>query len=137
MTGALWWPTVARAYNGAMSDAITNWIDLYRTAWATNDPDDIRALFTEDASYRTEPFAEPWDGHLEIVEGWLDAQDEPGAATFEWRLLGHDASVYFVEGVTDYRNGSLYSNLWVIRLAPDGRAKEFTEWWMEQDGGEA
>ena len=25
-----------------------------------------------------------------------------------------------------------YSNLWVIRFAPDGRAREFTEWWMKQ-----
>ena len=44
--------------------------------------------------------------------------------------------MYFVEGVTDYRAGPLYSNLWVIRLEPDGRAKEFTEWWMEQDNPE-
>ncbi|HEV7184466.1 MAG TPA: nuclear transport factor 2 family protein [Leifsonia sp.] len=120
-----------------MSDAITNWIDLYRRAWETNDPDDIRALFTEDASYRTEPFAEPWDGHLEIVEGWLDAQDDPGAAAFEWRLAGREGPLHFVEGLTEYRDGPTYSNLWVIRLAPDGRAEEFTEWWMEQDGGHA
>ncbi|NUU06547.1 nuclear transport factor 2 family protein [Leifsonia sp. C5G2] len=116
-----------------MADAITNWIDLYRRAWESNEPDDIRALFTEDASYRTEPFAEPWDGHEEIVEGWLDAQDDPGAATFEWRLLGQDGPVWFVEGVTDYRDGPIYSNLWIVRLADDGRAEEFTEWWMEQE----
>ncbi|WP_348789639.1 nuclear transport factor 2 family protein [Leifsonia sp. NPDC080035] len=116
-----------------MADAITTWIDRYRRAWESNDPDDIRALFTEDASYRTEPFAEPWDGHLEIVEGWLDAQDEPGAAEFEWRLAGRDGETYFVEGVTDYADGPTYSNLWVVVLAPDGRAQEFTEWWMDQE----
>jgi hypothetical protein len=38
-----------------------------------------------------------------------------------------------VEGVTDYHDGPTYSNLWVIRLAADGRAEEFTEWWMEQE----
>ncbi|NEN05511.1 nuclear transport factor 2 family protein [Diaminobutyricibacter tongyongensis] len=115
-----------------MSDAIATWIDGYRRAWESNDPDDIRALFTEDASYRTEPFADPWVGHLEIVEGWLDAQDEPGAADFEWRALGRDGSLVFVEGVTEYHAGPTYSNLWVIRLEPDGRASEFTEWWMDQ-----
>ena len=28
-----------------------------------------------------------------------------------------------------------YSNLWVIRLEEDGRASEFTEWWMEKPPG--
>jgi hypothetical protein len=41
--------------------------------------------------------------------------------------------MHFVEGVTDYRDGAAYSNMWVILLAPDGRAEEFTEWWMEID----
>ena len=122
------------AYNGRMGDAIANWVEGYRRAWESNDPDDIRALFTEDASYRTEPFADPWVGHLEIVEGWLDAQDEPGAADFEWHSLGRDGSLAFVEGVTEYHAGAAYSNLWVIRLEPDGRASEFTEWWMDQTG---
>lgn len=126
----------AWAYKEAMSEPIETWISLYRRAWDSNDPDDIRALFTEDASYRTEPFAEPWDGHLEIVEGWLDAQDEPGAVSFEWRIAGRDQLTYFVEGITDYRDGPTYSNLWVIKLAEDGRAEEFTEWWMEQDSPE-
>jgi hypothetical protein len=119
-----------------MSEPIEKWVALYRRAWESNDPDDIRALFTEDASYRTEPFAEPWDGHLEIVEGWLDAQDDPGAATFEWRIAGQDQLTYFVEGVTDYRDGPIYSNLWVVKLVPDGRAEEFTEWWMEQESSQ-
>ncbi|WP_426517717.1 nuclear transport factor 2 family protein [Diaminobutyricibacter sp. McL0618] len=115
-----------------MADATATWIEGYRRAWESNDPDDIRALFTENAQYRTEPFADPWIGHLEIVEGWLDAQDEPGAADFAWRVLGHDGSLAFVEGVTEYHAGATYSNLWVIRLEPDGRASEFTEWWMDQ-----
>ena len=33
----------------------------------------------------------------------------------------------------DYPADKLYDNLWVIRLAPDGRATRFTEWYMERD----
>jgi hypothetical protein len=41
----------------------------------------------------------------------------------------------FVRGWTDYPKDepSAYSNLWVIRLDPDGRCSEFTEWWMGAD----
>jgi hypothetical protein len=38
----------------------------------------------------------------------------------------------FVRGWTTYTNPpTAYSNLWVVRLAADGRCVEFTEWWME------
>jgi len=36
-----------------------------------------------------------------------------------------------VQGVTVYADET-FSNLWVIRLGPDGRCHEFTEWWMTQ-----
>lgn len=117
-----------------MAEEITTWIERYRRAWESNEPEDILALFTENASYRTEPFAAPWSGRQEIVAGWLADRDEPGATDFEWHLLGKDGRLHFVEGVTAYRDGPTYRNLWVIRLGPDGRAEEFTEWWMEQEG---
>jgi hypothetical protein len=37
-----------------------------------------------------------------------------------------------VQGTTRYLSSPrTYSNLWVVRLADDGRAREFTEWWMK------
>ena len=61
----------------------------YITAWTTNDPEDIRALFTEDAIYATSPQeAEPWQGRDDIVEHWIAGRDEPDDWTFEWKLLG-------------------------------------------------
>lgn len=113
--------------------ATSAWVAAYRRAWESNAPDDIRALFTEDARYFTEPHADPWTGHDEIVDGWLEAADDPGETTFEWSELARTDELTFVRGTTVYRDGpTTYSNLWVIRLGPDGRATEFTEWWMDQ-----
>lgn len=114
-----------------MDQTVADWIDGYRRAWESNDPADIRAIFTEDAVYRTEPYAEPWRGQDQIVAGWLEARDEPRDTTFEWEPLAVTAEVALVQGTTVYRAGRSYSNLWVIRFAPDGRAREFTEWWMK------
>ena len=71
----------------------------------------------------------------EIVAGWIDNRDEPGDWTFESTVLGTDGDLAFIQGVTDYRaaNRPLYHNLWVVRLADDGRAREFTEWYMTPD----
>ncbi len=63
--------------------ALADWIAAYERAWASNDPDDIRALFTEDALYFTAPFRAPWQGRQEIVDGWIDRKDEPGGWAFE------------------------------------------------------
>jgi hypothetical protein len=40
--------------------------------------------------------------------------------------------VAVVQGETRYKEGRSYSNLWLIRLDADGRAREFTEYWMDQ-----
>jgi ketosteroid isomerase-like protein len=115
-----------------MTANVAAWVDAYRAAWESNDPDDIRALFTTDATYRTEPWKEPWRGHEEIVRGWLEHADEPGGVAFQWSPIVETDEVSVIEGTTQYRDGPLYSNLWVIRLTPGGLAREFTEWWMDQ-----
>lgn len=108
------------------------WLQGYLDAWSSNDPDQIKGLFTEDAQYFTEPYAEPWQGRDGIVEGWLDSADEPGSFTFDWTPVSITPEVSVVQGTTRYTDGPTYSNLWVIRLTDDGLAHEFTEWWMDQ-----
>src|SRR5579875_3345310 len=112
-------------------DAVEGWIARYEQAWASNDPDEVRALFTEDGEYRFHPWEAPTAGHDAIVEAWLDAQDEADDHTFSWSLLAADGPTAVVQGRTAYTDGDVYLNLWVIRFADDGRARAFTEWYME------
>ena len=115
-----------------MDDRVERWIGRYRAAWESNDADDIQALFVDDAEYRTEPHAEAWIGSEEIVDGWLEAADGPGETVFTWELVTESTDLAVVQGETIYADGPTYSNLWIIRFAPDGRATHFTEWWMDQ-----
>ena len=108
------------------------WLDGYRRAWASNDADDIRAIFTDGVEYRYEPWVEPLRGQDAIVASWLDRQDEPGSWSFEGRVVGVDGRLAFIQGETTYTSGRRYSNLWVVTLADDGRADSFTEWWMDR-----
>ncbi len=108
------------------------WLDGYRRAWASNDADDIRAVFTEDAVYRYEPWSEPLRDQDAIVASWLARKDDPGTWTFEGRVIGVDGRFAFIQGETRYASGTDYANLWVVSLAPDGRADSFTEWWMDR-----
>jgi hypothetical protein len=112
-----------------MSTELDNWIGAYRAAWTSNAPDDIRRLFTDDAEYRTAPFRQPWRGHDEIVAEWTDRPDEPGTWSFEWSALVEQGDTRIITATTHYPDES-YSNLWIIELGTDGRARSFTEWWM-------
>ncbi|WP_127126701.1 nuclear transport factor 2 family protein [Georgenia sp. SYP-B2076] len=117
-----------------MDDAqLSTWLEGYVRAWNSNDPADIGALFTDDAEYRTEPYAVPWRGREAIVRGWLAHPDEPGQTKFQWSPLVVTADLAVVRGTTEYRTEPprTYSNLWTIRLDGQGLCTEFTEWWME------
>ena len=112
---------------------VERWMDGYVRAWASNDPAEIGALFTEDARYYTAPFREPWTGRQGIVEEWLDRKDEPGTWEFHHEVMAIADRIGFVRGWTAYPDVR-YSNLWVIRMAGDGsrQCEEFTEWWMKE-----
>lgn len=113
-------------------DGLRRWVDAYVAAWDSNDPAAIMALFTDDAVYYAEPHVEPWVGREEIVREWLGRKDEPGDHTFRSEPIALDGDLGFVRGWTTYADDppKEYGNLWVIRLTPDGRASEFTEWYV-------
>ena len=115
------------------------WMQGYLKAWASDAPEDIAALFTEDARYYTEPDAAPWEGREAIVREWIARSDSAFEWSFTYDTLAEAGDLAVVQGHTHYGEVSQpahqpatdYENLWVIRFAPDGRAREFTEWWMQ------
>jgi uncharacterized protein (TIGR02246 family) len=111
-------------------DAVTAWVRRYRRAWESNEPDDIRDLFADDAAYFTEPYSPPWVGREAIVAGWLAQRDEPGTTTFTWQPVIITEELAVIEGRTVYPDRE-YRNMWVLRLDHTGQARRFTEWWME------
>lgn len=115
-------------------NAVDAWVAGYLTAWYSNRPADIEAIFTPDAVYRPTPHSEGWHGREAIVAGWLGRKDEPGTWSFEHTILAVDGDVAIVQGRTVYMTPRRdYSNLWVLSLAPDGLCREYVEWWVDRD----
>ncbi len=110
---------------------LRRWIDAYREAWKTNDPEAIGGLFTADGVYRIEPWRVQ-RGREEIVAGWLEHADAPGDTSFHWWHLARDGDLWIVEARTRYHDlGRDYANLWLIELDDEGRARGFAEWWRQ------
>jgi uncharacterized protein (TIGR02246 family) len=112
---------------------VRTWVDGYRRAWESNDPDEIRALYTDDAVSYDAPFEQPSTGVDAIVANWLENRDQPGDTTFDVGRIDVLGDRAYVHAVTDYvHDGRVYDNLWVIDFASDGRARHFTEWYMKR-----
>jgi hypothetical protein len=109
-----------------------NWVEGYLRAWNSNDPKDIGLLFSDDASYCTGPFDEPWRGREAIIDEWLSHKDEPGSFTFEYELAATEGDLGVIRALTRYMTPAReYSNIWFIKLNEKGESVEFTEWWVE------
>lgn len=109
------------------------WVQGYLMAWKTNERKDIEALFTEEATYLTQAFREPWRGRETIVSGWLERAGWQGKWDFDYMWVALEGNVGVLEGVTTYHTqGTAYSNIWVIVLEEDGRCREFRETWVKK-----
>jgi ketosteroid isomerase-like protein len=121
--------------------AVEAWVAAYRHAWMTDDPDDIGALCTDDATYSPYPWPRdrrPWTGREEIVEKWVSHGDSKIGWRFEHEVLAVEGDTAVIEGWTEYDRGEgapweeAFANIWVVRFADDGRARSFAEWWVQK-----
>src|SRR5438552_2939751 len=74
---------------------VRRWLDRYVAAGSSYDAAAIGDLFSEDAEYRSQPWADPVVGREAIVADWLEDKDEPGSwsAHYDvWALDGDRAS---------------------------------------------
>ena len=112
-------------------EQLEDWVRRYRATWETNQPADIADLYAVDATYRMRPYLPPVEGRDAIVADWLKRADEPGDTEFDYEILAVTDDLGVVHCRTTYAStGEHYHNLWLVRLDDEGRATDFTEWWM-------
>jgi SnoaL-like domain len=71
-------------------EGFARWLDRYFGAWASNDPDEVAALFAEDAEYSYGPFRRSAHGREEIVRAWVDGGAPPDLRTHHEVLAFED-----------------------------------------------
>jgi ketosteroid isomerase-like protein len=119
---------------------VQEWLDRYVAAWRANEPDPIRELFAEDATYSYRPWLgddQSVRGREAIVASWLENPDDPGAweARYEPYAVEGDRAVavgwsrYAASGDQPERT---YHNAYVLRFTSDGRCAEFREFYMQE-----
>ena len=112
-------------------DRTADWVARYERAWRTAGTADLSELFTDDAVYRADPYAEPLHGLAAIARFW-DAErngpDEVFSLTAEVLAAQGDRAVVRLAVVYGDPPTSEYRDLWVLTFDDTGRARAFEEW---------
>ena len=117
--------------SSAHGGRVRDWVVRYERAWRTAGTTGLADLFTDDAVYLRDPYAEPIRG-LEAVARFWEAEragpDEVFTLTAEVVADQEDRGVARVEVVYGDPPEQEYRDLWVITFDDAGRARVFEEW---------
>lgn len=120
-------------------ESLRAWLEGYRSAWETRDPEAVIRLFAEDATYRETPFTQPMRGREAIRLYWSRVV----AAAQEQIRFGHEVLAIteataiahwwasFVR-VPSKTRVSL-DGIFLLTFDAAGLCKELREWWVRKD----
>jgi ketosteroid isomerase-like protein len=111
--------------------AVRRWLAGYEAAWRAPGTESLAGLFASDAIYLQSPYEQPVTGLDAIGRMWEDEREGPEEIfTLATEILAVDGPVAVVRAEVCYGDPPRqeYRDLWVIRLADDGRCTWFEEW---------
>lgn len=123
------------AEGGSLTRAeVAAWLDGYEEAWETLDADKAAALFTEDATYQDNPYADPYQGRGGIHDYWSTVTSDQQDVDFSYEVLavsGDTGIAHWHSELTQKSSGSLVvlDGIFVLEFGPDGLCKALREWW--------
>ena len=115
---------------------VQRWLDAYVAAWVAYDEAMIADLWSEDAVWHR-PFGVRATGPEEITAEWMAERHlfDPSGYDASYEPIAIDGGTVVTHGRTrfvDPDSGLMrgeFDNIWVLRFTPDGRCREFHEWY--------
>jgi len=110
---------------------VRRWLAGYEAAWRAPGTEGLAGLFAGDATYLRSPYERPITGLAAIKRMWEHDRDGPEEVfTLATDILAVDGPTAVVRAEVCYGDPPRqeYRDLWIIRLADDGRCIWFEEW---------
>ncbi len=120
-----------------MSIDVAKWLDGYRSAWENRDPDAAAALFTEDSSYREQPYAEPFMGREGVRSYWEKVTATQEDVTVRYGVPLTEGNRAAVEWWVTMRNGGMDVTLageFLLVFDESGLVQTLREYWHFSEG---
>ncbi|HYO75204.1 MAG TPA: nuclear transport factor 2 family protein [Thermoanaerobaculia bacterium] len=116
------------------SERAARWAERYFRSWKTKNPDDVRALFTEDAVYYYGPFRPPARGREEIVRRWVSnaAQANVHCAHEVVAVSGAAAVIHWSVSFDQPAGRLAMDGVLIVQLNENGLCYSHREWYVEE-----
>ena len=114
--------------------ALTHWLEGYREAWQTRNPERAAGLFTEDATYQETPYDTPFAGAKGVHDYWADVTRDQRNVRFDFQVLavtGRTGIAHWSAKFDSAPTGAPVGldGIFVLDFAADGRCSRLREWW--------
>ena len=110
-----------------------DWLERYRRAWIERDADAASLLFTEDASYREQPFQEAFVGRAAIRDYWSRVTASQTKVELRYGRAIVDGRRVAVEwwANLDTTDGPLtLAGEFLLLFADSGECRALREYWL-------
>ena len=110
-----------------------DWLERYRRAWIERDADAASRLFTEDASYREQPFEAPFVGRAAIRDYWARVTASQTSVELRYGLPIVDGNRLAVEWWANLQTNDGAITLageFLLSFAENGDCRELREYWL-------
>ena len=117
--------------------ALDQWAERYARAWETADDEAVGVLFTEDATYRSSPFEDPYRGREEIRRYWREVTAKQGRVEVRIGRTVADGGRAVVEWWTQMDNEGTPVTLpgaLLLDLDENGLCTALREYWNLESG---
>ena len=113
--------------------AYTDWLARYRRAWIEKDADAASRLFTEDATYREQPFQPPFVGRAAIRDYWARVTASQTSVELRYGrsvVEGQRVAVEWWANLQTTDGPLTLAGEFLLRFAESGECRELREYWL-------
>jgi ketosteroid isomerase-like protein len=110
-----------------------DWLERYRRAWIERDADAASQLFTEDATYREQPFQAPFVGRAAIRDYWsrVTASQTDVKLRYGRSIVdGHRVAVEWWANLQTNDGPLTLAGEFLLLFAESGQCRELREYWV-------
>lgn len=111
-------------------------LERYRRAWIDRDADAAAMLFTEDATYREQPFQDPFVGREAIRQYWHTVTRPQSAIEINYGtpvVAGRHVAVEFWANLLNDGTPLTLAGEFLLVFAESGQCLELREYWAVTD----